>query len=545
MPGSCSPSRSFTTKGWEKITVFEVIRVVIRSPIEVNICISVCVQAVTPDFEDTQPVSPDFQLPDMLAFTEHIESCKAGFGFIFAIDRLPIVRDTLLVVEITAVDRHEYAILCVRHEPQRRAHGEARAPPRQRCYALADNDPGTVGLAAGFAAGLLCAALHIDALRVVGTAETGRVIVIGPDAELSAMIIARILPLIGCIGPARIEAVGICFVRIAAVFAAEIVGQCGSHCATDNHTGDGCASTSAAASDRVAKQATDQPSGDHPCRIGRSAAIPVVGIVTIRRRAGVALAPLLVPLIPGGDFRNNPTRNRGEEEIVVVVANPMIAAGWLPQAVLLPIIGDILILSILIGQPVSARPSRIAVADLISLISPVPVRIPVVLALIVAFAIIAAVIGAVVVVPVDTVAIAFNAVIVLIGVVMIIGLGYGGSRTAEQSHRKSRAYETFHGILLGERQSRNPRSVAGRSFGEASVLARRRRFRHLDKSLKPPLSKHATGGAFLVDCVRRCLEPSRPPQRNVARCYMCIAKTNYNEYWKNTLFYLTIILHLF
>src|SRR5436190_21882013 len=123
---------------------------------------------------------------------------------------------------------------------------------------LADNHPGAVGLTASFAAGLLCAALDVDVLRVVGAAETDRIIVIGADAELSAMIIARVLPLIGGIGSAGVEAVGIGFVRVAAVFAAEIVRQCGSHGAPNDHTGDGCAGASAAASDSVAKQAADQ-----------------------------------------------------------------------------------------------------------------------------------------------------------------------------------------------------------------------------------------------------------------------------------------------
>jgi hypothetical protein len=177
----------------------------------------------------------------------------------------------------------------------------------------------------------------------------------------------------------------------------------------------------------------------------------------------------------------------------------MIAARWLPQAALLPIIGDILILPILTGQPVSARPSRVTGADLVPLISSVLVRIPVILALIAAFAIIAAVIDPMVLVPVANVAIAFKTTIALIGVVVIIGLAYGGSRTAEQSHRKSRAYEAFHDILLGERQGRNPRSVARRTFGEASVHRAPPTISAFRQIAGSAASRHGTGGAFVVD----------------------------------------------
>src|SRR6476620_7649159 len=132
---------------------------------------------------------------------------------------------------------------------------------------LADDRPGAVGLTAGFAARYLRAALDVDALRVIGAAKTATVVVIGADAELTAMIVARILPAIDCVGAPGIEALGVCLVGIAPVFAVEIVRQGCAHGTADDYAGNCRAGASAAVSGSVPKQTAEQGSGDDTCGI--------------------------------------------------------------------------------------------------------------------------------------------------------------------------------------------------------------------------------------------------------------------------------------
>src|SRR4029079_15251813 len=93
-----------------------------------------------------------------------------------------------------------------------------------------------------------------------GAAKAIRVVVVTAYAEFTAIVVAGIAPLIAA-GPARIEAVVIGLVGIAAVLAAHVPGQRRAHGAAHDHAGDSGAGAIAATADAVAQQAPDQSAG--------------------------------------------------------------------------------------------------------------------------------------------------------------------------------------------------------------------------------------------------------------------------------------------
>src|ERR1051326_2830831 len=212
---------------------------------------------------------------------------------------------------------------------------------------LAHDRPGAVGLTAGSPTRLLRAALDVDGLAIVRAAEARRVVVVVDDAKFPAMIVARIAPAINGVGASGIEAIIIGLVRVTAIFAVQVAGQCGAHRPADDHARKGRASTPATASGSVPKKAADQPSDDNPGWIGRIAALLVIDVVVIGIGSRIAFAPKVIAVIPVNGLHNDPGRNQREEEVVIVVAHPTVVARRLSQAVLLPIADDILILPVL------------------------------------------------------------------------------------------------------------------------------------------------------------------------------------------------------
>ena len=69
---------------------------------------------------------------------------------------------------------------------------------------LAYDRPGAIGLAASSAARFLRAALDVDGLAIVGTAEAGPIVIVIGNAELAAMVVARIAPFVPGPGTPRV-----------------------------------------------------------------------------------------------------------------------------------------------------------------------------------------------------------------------------------------------------------------------------------------------------------------------------------------------------
>src|SRR5436309_1001143 len=118
---------------------------------------------------------------------------------------------------------------------------------------LTDDSPGTIGLAAGPAAGFLGAALNEDGLAEVGAAEAVRVIVIVGDAKLAVVLVLCVLPVIGRVRPSGVEAVVVGLVGVAAVLAVHIFGQRRAKCAADNHASNGRPGAPAAIANRISE----------------------------------------------------------------------------------------------------------------------------------------------------------------------------------------------------------------------------------------------------------------------------------------------------
>src|SRR4029077_4572214 len=108
----------------------------------------------------------------------------------------------------------------------------------------------------------------------------------------------------------------------------------------------------------VAQQAADQSADKNARGIGRTAALLVIDIVVVAVVARIALTPAVVAVGAIYGVGNYSGGDQGKIEIVIVVANPAIAAGRLPEAVLLPVVHVIPVLPILVGQSIAARPTR-------------------------------------------------------------------------------------------------------------------------------------------------------------------------------------------
>src|SRR6185312_2856599 len=226
----------------------------------------------------------------------------------------------------------------------------------------------------------------VDLLGVIGAAKAVRIVVVIGNPKFSAMVVARIAPLIADIGAAGIETIIIGFVGIAAVFTVQISGQCRTHGAPAKHAGDRRTGTSAAASGSIAEQPADECPDNDACRIGRVSAFAVIGIVIVAIGPGIALAPNLVAVVAIDALGNDPAGDCRKKKIIAVVADPAITARRLSEAALPPVRHEILILAVLFGQPVAARPppgSRTAgivaaVLTIIPRIAALVVAIPVV-----------------------------------------------------------------------------------------------------------------------------------------------------------------------
>src|SRR6185503_7436653 len=189
-----------------------------------------------------------------------------------------------------------------------------------------------------------------------GAAKAVRIVVVAADTEFAAVIVAGIAPLIVA-GAPRIEAVVIGPVGIAAVLAIHASGQPCTYCAADNHTCDGSTCAIAATAGAIAQQTADQSADKNSSGIGRAAALLVIDIVVVAVIARIAPTPAVVAVGTIHGVGNDSGCDQGEIEIIVVVAYPAIAAGRLPEAILLPVVHVIPVLPVLIGQPIAARPA--------------------------------------------------------------------------------------------------------------------------------------------------------------------------------------------
>ena len=215
--------------------------------------------------------------------------------------------------------------------------------------------PGAIGLSAGVAIRDMPLAADIGCLAVVRAAEAIRIVVIPADAERAAMVVAGIAPVVVAVDAAGIEAGVIGLVGVAAIFAIEIARKRRPHRAADHHACDRGAGAPPAGG--MTQQPANQRADKHAGRIGRIAALAIIDVVVIGVGTLVATVPALIAVAPVYRRGDDPGRNCREEKIVVVVADPAIAARRAGQAVLLPIVDVIAVLPVLIRQTVAARPA--------------------------------------------------------------------------------------------------------------------------------------------------------------------------------------------